>query len=120
MDKKFRFLHKLLKQQQEKLMWKHYNRRVVYEKLKKTLAIRLVLSLDIEEAIELVREKLPNYYYPIHLDSNLKLIDKIRFRYLWEDIDYQKARSMLMRLGIPEPYMLLAEFLLRDNGVTPY
>ena len=88
--------------------------------MKKTLAIRLVLTLDIDEAISLIREKLPQYSYPIHLDSNLKLIDRIRFDYLWENIDYQRARSLILRIGIPEPYMLLAEFLLRDNGVTPY
>ena len=103
-----------------KLMWKYYNRRKVYERVKKQLAIRLALTLDIEEAIELVKEKLPGYTYPVHLDNNIRILERIRFNYAWENIDYQKASRMIKKIGIPEPYMLLAEFLLRDNGVTPY
>ena len=118
-SQKIKLLVNELSSLKAKYAWRYYNRRKIYEHIKKHLAIRLVLSLDINEAVELIREKLPGYQYPTHLDSNLKIIDKIRFDYLWENIDYQRARSLILRLGIPEPYVLLAEFLLRDNGVTP-
>ena len=111
---------KLLRHYIEKSLWGKVQQRKEYRRILRHLAVRLALSIDIEEAIDLIREKLPDYEFPVErARALLEILEKIRFDYLWENIDFQRAKSLLLRFGIPEPYMLLAEFLLRDNGVKP-
>ena len=87
---------------------------------KKHLAVRLALTIDIYEAIELVKEKLPGYEFPVERAKNiLAFVERVRYDYQWENIDYQQAYRLLVKHGIPEPYVLLAEFILRDNGISP-
>ena len=113
-------INSLVHQIIQKELWRKKNRIRDFERIKWNIAVRLVLSLDIEEAVELLREKLPLYEFSkSRMKTLISLIEKIRFAYQWENIDFQRANHLLKKLGIPEPYMLLAEFLLRDNGISP-
>ena len=88
----------------------------IYHRNSINLAIKLMLEIPLEEAIELVREKLPEYKYQ---PRNTEYTEKLVKSYKEGQISYQELRSLLRRHGIPEPYILLSELLLRDNGFKP-
>ena len=113
-------INSLVYQILQKELWQKKNRIRDFERIKWNIAVRLVLSLDIEEVVDLLKEKLPLYEFPkSRVKTLMSLIEKIKFNYQFENIDFQRANHLLRRLGIPEPYVLLAEFLLRDNGISP-